>query len=65
MSFDFDSLDGTTYNVEAGTTLTNWSVVKSVFGTGASTNVSLTKSELDAALGSFPRSKAFIRVSRP
>ena len=65
MTLTFESTDGAGYNLEASTTLSSWTTVKSLTGIGGSTSTTITKAELDAALSAAARPRAFIRVSRP
>jgi fructokinase len=65
MQVTFASIDEIGYDVEASTTLGSWSQVKSVTGDGNSTSITVTKTELDAALGTEARPAVFIRMVRP
>lgn len=65
MHLTFESVAGADYIVEASDNLGSWSTVKAVSGEPAETDVTLTKAELDAALGAAPRPRAFVRIGRP
>ncbi len=65
MTLTFESSEGASYNLDASTTLGAWITVKPLTGTGSLTSATITKAELDAALGVAARPRAFIRVARP
>lgn len=65
MQVSFESIAGATYEIDASVSLDGWDTVKSVVGNAVETSVTITKAELDAALGATPRPRAFIRIVRP